>query len=222
MKTHSLRRAVVAFTLIELLTVIAIIAILMGLLFPVIASSINQTKRADANIAVKSIVTGCQQYLNDYGKFPEVPSAMATDFMSFGDMNTGGCKEHNDKLFDVLRNINRSGPGAHPLNPRQKPYMDTKAATDTQHPRGGFVDGSQFPPAEQGRFMDPWGKEYCVILETDGDGQIDMSTFFTNLSGPTDIVRKSAVAFSMAKDGVRGTPAQLNQISKDKDDLVSW
>jgi len=42
-----------AFTLIELLTVIAIIAILMGLLFPVLSSAKNQARRQAAAVAIR-------------------------------------------------------------------------------------------------------------------------------------------------------------------------
>src|SRR6185436_18844311 len=94
-------------TLIELLTVIAIIAILMGLLFPALSSAKEQARRASAGTAVRNIVSACKSYYNDYAKFPPVTAALVGDVYSYGDKTAGGCKLGNESLFDILRSINR-------------------------------------------------------------------------------------------------------------------
>ncbi len=222
-----------AFTLIELITVIAIISILMALLFPAIASAREGARRAKAGTVVKDIVNACKNYANDYGKFPPVVAAKggagANTYVSFGDITAGKCKVDNNQLFDILRAIPRAGGenAANALNPRQQRYFEQPKATDIKNPRDGFVDGSDFPAAKLGQLIDPWGNEYCVVLDTDGDDIIDMGTdFYSDLTGDNS-VRAPAAAFSMAKDGIRGGKGYPGLFRKTSstlppDDVVSW
>jgi hypothetical protein len=130
-------------------------------------------------------------------------------------------------LFDVLRAIARGDNTDHKLNFRQVKYYDGKKATDPKNPRDGFLDGSEFDQSKAGRLMDPWGTQYCIVLDSDGDEVIDMSTFFTDLTGESNFVRFSAVGFSMGKDSKRGGKGYENKLKKEKsneapDDIVSW
>jgi prepilin-type N-terminal cleavage/methylation domain-containing protein len=59
-----------AFTLIELLTVIAIIAILAALVFPAIKSSMTKAEVTRAHTAVRSLETAFKTYYNEYGRLP--------------------------------------------------------------------------------------------------------------------------------------------------------
>ena len=65
------------FTLVELLTVIAIIAILMGLLFPVLGIIKDKAHNAAAKTACLGIITAVKAYNTEYGKYPE-PRATAS------------------------------------------------------------------------------------------------------------------------------------------------
>ena len=59
------------FTLIELLVVIAIIALLMGILMPVLRSAREQARKAICLAHVKSLITGIHVYAVDYdGNIP--------------------------------------------------------------------------------------------------------------------------------------------------------
>jgi prepilin-type N-terminal cleavage/methylation domain-containing protein len=229
---HSLPKTpIAAFTLIELLTVIAIIAVLMGLLFPALSGAKEQARRADAGTAVRNIVTACKSYYNDYGKFPPVTAAITGDvntngYYAFGDTTAGGAKVSNNSLFDILRAISRGDNDGHKLNNRQQKYFEMVKAKDPKNPRGGFLDGGEFT-ANQGALMDPWGGQYCVVLDADDNGEIDMGTFYSDLAGATNVIRASAVAFSMGKDGIRGAKGYEGRFRKPSstvppDDVVSW
>ena len=234
MKTHP-ARPLQAFTLIELITVIAIISILMALLFPHLSAARDNARRQEAASVLKSAVNACNNYKQDYGKYPPVTSAQdsssPTDSTySYGDKDDGKCKENNNVLFDILRAISR-GPNAtptpHSLNTRQVKYFENKPATDAKNPRDGFCDGSQFPPEKLGMLMDPWGAQYCIVLDFDGDETIDMSKIFTDLTGEANRVRFSAVGFSMGKDSKRGGKGYESKYKKENsseapDDIVSW
>jgi prepilin-type N-terminal cleavage/methylation domain-containing protein len=234
MKTHPALRRASAFTLIELITVIAIIAILMGLLLPYIMEAPQAAKRRQAAVDVQNIVNACRNYKNDYGKYPPIPSAMEAaegknddSIMSFGDQPEGLCKVDNNHLFNVLRAIPEGENADHVLNSRQVKYIESKKAIDPKHPREGFCDGSEFSSDLRGRFLDPWGMQYCIILETDGDELVDMSKYFNDLTGPENRVHFPAVAFSMGKDSKRGGTGYAGKLRKPNSaeapsDLVSW
>ncbi len=59
-----------AFTLIELLIVIAIIGILMALLFPAVGGAIDAARKAQAKNDVTQIATAVTAYETEYGKLP--------------------------------------------------------------------------------------------------------------------------------------------------------
>jgi prepilin-type N-terminal cleavage/methylation domain-containing protein len=218
-----------AFTLIELLTVIAIIAILMGLLFPVIGSAKDNARRASAAAAVRNIVNACKNYYGDYGKFPPYTAALGgnSSFYSYGDIAAGSCTVTNENLFDILRAISRNANNNNAMNTRQVKYFEMKIASDVNNPRDGFIDGSQFVSGTPGQLMDPWGAQYCVVLDASETGTIDMSSFFSDLAGLQNVVRYSAAAFSMGKDNKRGGTGYQGQLRKPgstlaPDDIVSW
>jgi len=229
---HALPKSqLVAFTLIELLTVIAIIAVLMGLLFPALSGAKEQARRADAGTAVRNIVNACKSYYNDYGKFPPVSAALDgnvnnSGIYSFGDTSAGGCKVDNSSLFDILRAINRGDNNNHALNKRQQKYFEMGKAKDPKNPRGGFCDGNEFQKY-QGALMDPWGAQYCVVLDADDDGTIDMGAFYSDLAGAQNVIRVSGACFSMGKDNIRGAKGYEGRFRKPSsseapDDVVSW
>ena len=215
-----------AFTLIELLTVIAIIATLMGLLFTAIFAAKNAARRAEAGVAVREIVSACKSYQTDYGKFPSVPRALievanGESLYAYGDIHEGKCAATNDVLFDVLRSISRGANSGHVLNRRKQTYLNTKVAADKGNPRSGFCDGREFI-SNQGQYMDPWGSQYCVVFSSSGDVSLDMGRFYADLSGAPGLLHVSAAAFSMGRDGKLGEKGSEGRIEKNTDDVFSW
>jgi prepilin-type N-terminal cleavage/methylation domain-containing protein len=59
------------FTLIELLTVITIIVILMGMLFPIIGLVRQQMKKTKTRTTISEIVAACSQYHTICGSYPD-------------------------------------------------------------------------------------------------------------------------------------------------------
>jgi prepilin-type N-terminal cleavage/methylation domain-containing protein len=231
MKTRQSNRQL-AFTLIELITVISIIAILMALLFPALSSAKESARRAKAGTVVKDIVNASKAYVLDYGKFPPVKAAKSEEaednkYLSFGDKEKGNSSADNDELFNVLRAISRGENQNHALNKRQVKYFEQPKATDSKNPREGFCDGSEFAEDKQGQLMDPWGTQYCVVLDADGDEAINLSKFYTDLEGEKNVIRYSGVAFSLGKDKARGGKGYENKLRKSNsaeapDDIISW
>jgi prepilin-type N-terminal cleavage/methylation domain-containing protein len=59
-----------AFTLIELLTVIAIIAILAAIILPVLSSAVTRAKKTKAATEISQIRAAIEQYESQYGRMP--------------------------------------------------------------------------------------------------------------------------------------------------------
>ena len=79
MKTNSCASSVRrnGFTLVELLTVIAIIAILMGILVPAVSAVRNAARQSQCKQNVRQLAMALQNYFSVKGRFP--PGAHGRD-----------------------------------------------------------------------------------------------------------------------------------------------
>ena len=109
-----------AFTLIELLIVIAIIGILMSLLFPAVNSAIDAARKAQAKNDAVQIATAITAYETEYGRLP-LPVSTAV----------------NTALVAVL-----AGLPSNTNNPRGIVFLEVQAAKKGKSGTNasGFVD----------------------------------------------------------------------------------
>ena len=237
MKTRSLQSA---FTLIELLTVIAIIAILMGLLFPAIAAVKESGRKASAKNDVMQIVAAVKQYHTEYGKYPPLVAqkqekkgnASAQDDY-VGDPESGA-KEMNSVLFNTLRAIPEAPNDQHKMNPRRVVFFEGKSVSNPDSPKSGFVEkagsgggggsGGGSGGNTKGGFYDPWGRQYIVIVDTNYDNRIDVGQFYTDFSSDDDKPRTAVGASSMGKDNKIGDNGDrvFKKAQTPSDDIISW
>jgi prepilin-type N-terminal cleavage/methylation domain-containing protein len=123
-----------AFTLIEMLVVIAIIGILAGMLLPALSKAKNSAKRGQAKTEISHIVAAIKQYEATYGRFPmstEAASSIVLDpanpacpDFTYGTYNlnpaTGTTTLLTDKhglpLPKIQNNGNTAGPKANYQN----------------------------------------------------------------------------------------------------------
>jgi len=193
------------FTLIEMLTVIAIIAILAGLLFPAISGARRKAQIAQAESEIKSIESALKAYYTEYGRWP-IGNGGGGDF-SYGKFETGGpsgCCE-NYYLMDALRGIpdtygapcgsNYQGQN----NPRNIVFLEIAASSMDSY----------------GNYVDPWKHPYQITLDTDYDGNCDSlgcgGAYPTTATNGT-VKNHTVVVWSVGPDGVGGTA----------DDITSW
>ena len=185
-----------AFTLIELLVVIVIIAVLMGISFPVFQSIQNQAKKTQAKNDVTQIVTAVNAFYTEYGKYP-LPSTAS------GDTKLPGDALQQD-LMDALRNNGGT------LNPRAIVFLSPPDAKNPSQPRSGIANRG---------FYDPWGNLYFIAVDGDYDNIIAAAKH-----GYTDLneVRSGVIAWSYGLDGSQGRKASGDNKYSGSDDVISW
>ena len=106
------------FTLVELLTVIAIIGILSGLIVPRISHIRNRAKTAQANAMIEQISAALARYMHAEHGYPAEDSP------------ADGCQNLLEKLIDsgCLRNLREgdtdgSGTAGNLIDPWGRPYI---------------------------------------------------------------------------------------------------
>lgn len=152
-----------AFTLIELLTVIAIIAVLMGLLFPAIGAAKESAKKTQAKNDCVQIVTAVKAYYTEYGKYPLTGSS-TSDYSSPG----APAATSNSAVINELRS-NASAT----INPRQIVFLEVPDAKDSGAGATRYRSGvSPSAGGSGGDWYDPWGYAYGIAIDGNYDNQL--------------------------------------------------
>jgi len=198
MKTISLpsnRRR--AFTLVELLTVIAIIAILAALLLPVLGRAKLNAQKTQAKLQVQDILTAIQNYNSAYSRFPVssgVQSVAGGNEFTYGGslfqtqvvptipadiIYTTNNSEVIAILMDITNYPNGSGATAnvnYQKNPQKTIFLNAKMVADTNTWPGVGPDLV---------YRDPWGNPYVITVDMDEDNQmVDAFYRLSAVSGP--------------------------------------
>lgn len=132
-----------AFTLIELLTVIAIIAILAGITYGISAGIYQRQARTTAQAELSAISSALEAYRSQYGMYPIA--------------DTGNAVARGRVLFQALTNqIDPEGN-----DPRRgRPFIDISKVTLSTPETGTDFSSVNY-------FVDPWGNPYQYGFEND-------------------------------------------------------
>jgi len=232
------RRARAAFTLIEMIVVMLIIATLAALLMTGASGAFERARKTQAKNDVTQLVTAINAFYTEYGKYPLV-STITTDAF-YGTLPPGGtlpagCANAgtNDVLLDVLRN-NTAGSNAATvttLNPRQIVFISPGGAKKTTPPRGGIVVVAGDPFL--GQYFDPWGSPYAIEIDGGYDNLVS-NPYSDNdgSAGASPSLIQGAIAYSYGKNGKLGGGAAASSafaaeggsagVFKGSSDILSW
>jgi len=201
-----------AFTLIELLTVIAIIGVLVGLLFPAIKSAMTKAETSKAQTAISGLSTAFKSYYTEYGKWPITDTATVppNENTYLVDANMVALLQgvNVGSLSSVL--ATPYGPGAgffSQANPRGIHFLDIKTADLNQ----------------SGAFVDPWKAVYRVRFD---------AGYYNSIADPFDSTKPAIIAgfliWSPGPDGqdnpTCGDPPGPYSMTPcvNKDNVKSW
>ena len=146
------------FTLVEVLVVIAIIAVLAGIMVPVVARAKVKSKVAVSRIQMSELSAAIKSYKNDYERFPIPTSSLEN---SWGDVTFSsdfGSGYENSKLIEILINPE------HQRNPKKNTYLRLDES-------GEYKDAKQAGLSLDGFYLDPFGNEYVITMDKDRDGR---------------------------------------------------
>jgi prepilin-type N-terminal cleavage/methylation domain-containing protein len=183
-----------AFTLLELMVVIAIVVVLAGLLFPAVQSVLERAKKIQAKNDLTQIVTAVNAFYTEYGRYPTTSTT---------DVTVGGSTK-SDSLFNELRAKTFS------LNTRQIILISPPEDSAQASPKGKIGNDAQF--------HDPWGSAYLIEMDADYDNQVANPYGITG-AGP-DPVRRGVIAWSLGKDTKLGNNGDGKFTNSD--DVFSW
>lgn len=200
-RDHRHRRQ--GFTLIELLVVISILAVLIGLAFPVFQSVQNSAKRTEAKNDLTQIVTAVNAFYTEYGRYPVNANAGddASDYLAADNAE-------NNVLMDILR-AEPGNAAAMSDNPRMVAFFQPRIAKDTSKPVSG-IGGNR-------RLYDPWNNCYRIRIDSNYNTRVQ-NPYTTGAGAPT--IGAGVIAWSIGKD--KTTNASDKNARASKDDVISW
>ena len=182
---HTRRLQRRAFTLVEMLVVIAIIAILAGILIPVVGRAKTKAKVAAARVEMAGLETAIKSYKNDYNRWPipKKPIGSTRWANRGGDFTYGVTAPTyvtpgNEALMEILMAVDSkktdgTSRGFNPMssrNPKKNKYIEPKESGEAN----GFPGLSLYDATDSanmsGRFHDPFGNPYFISIDLNADG----------------------------------------------------
>jgi prepilin-type N-terminal cleavage/methylation domain-containing protein len=214
MQRHSDERA---FTLIEILVVMTLIAILVGIGVPAFTSVMEQARKTQAKNEEQQIVAAVNAYYTEYGKYP-LPAGAAADTI----YGSGGTS--NGELFYTLRAVaGGTMNAADAANPRKIVFIQPPVSKDQTNPRSGIKTTTSV-------WYDPWGSPYNVEIDGDYNNQITTNPYTDQPGGQP--LNNGVIAWSFGKNGKNGGgPAAAGFSSSEggslnnffgSGDVISW
>ena len=178
-----------AFTLIELLMVIAIIGILAGILIPTVGAVRKQANVAASKAQLSNYVTAIQMFKGEYGFFPFVTGSADVEF------------ELESDSLEFIKTLSARDPSTS-ANPKttaggNRRQISFHSFSDSEFER----DNEDLPSATQ--LSDRFNNAKIIIV-IDGDGDSSLTVPKTSGSGTRTL--RAAVTAYVEADEALGAP----------------
>jgi prepilin-type N-terminal cleavage/methylation domain-containing protein len=200
---QKISRNAYGFTLIELFTVMAVVAIIFGIAYPVFISIMERARKTQAKNDLTQIVTAVNAYYTEYGKYPLAPNDNTIS--------------NNADLFYSLRAIalgaNSLVNGVPAINPRSIVFIQPHDSKVSNPARAGIDSAT-------GAWYDPWGLQYRVAIDGTYDNQI-ANPYTASTGAGTSPLNIGVISWSAGKDG-KAPDNGGTQTFSDSDDVISW
>ena len=226
--TPTLSRREQAFTLIEILTVVAIIAILAGIMVPTISRARVRAKVAMARLECSNLASAIKSYHAEYSRFPTAYGQMANtaggditfncplgmkhptgDPMDANPNSKSEIGPLNSDLVAILLSV--EGVGTNPpnkgysRNPKKRVFFDGKMANKDDKPGVG----------PDWVLRDVFGSPYIVTVDSNDDNECNDSMYQS--------VRRQVIVWSLGPDmQMNTTPGVSADQKENADNVLSW
>lgn len=185
-----------AFTLVELLLVVTLIAILIGLTVPAAHFAFQSARKTEAAALISSLRAALVQYQTEYGDWP---GAVADFTNSDGDivLGFGAGADQWGELYRSLCGYSNGEDGYTAANgsinnSRRILFMEFQQkflSSDTSIP----LSGGESDPALVKNLIDPWNRPYRLILDANGDNTLSVPDIHSQESGTVSIPSTIAI-----------------------------
>ena len=219
-----MKKNIKRFTLVEMLTVVAIIGILAGLIIPTVIIAQNRGRETQAKTDISSIMTAIKQVKTDYnGKI-----LAGSDYTINKDVKAGEssdvCTINGDKTdtfiaeLSVPKNSALDQTAKTRINKRRKTYLTPKSQFD---PTKAYTDDAN----KEALYRDPWGSQLTIYIKVKNTDELAIPDTSKNIAsdvaiysfGPNTADDKGC---NSALDACIYSSDSSNH--KNHDDIASW
>lgn len=152
-----------AFTLVEMLVVIAIIGILAVVLVPAVGRAKLKGKIAVTRVQIKELENAIKMYKSDYSRFPAPKNCLRNNA---GDFSVGDYDNTAQGNSDVMKILMAEATGANAnnsRNPKKRVFINLNPHAEPDSvPEPGL--------SESGIYRDPFGNQFNISMDLNGDG----------------------------------------------------
>lgn len=169
-----------AFTLVEMLVVIAIIGILAAIILPALTGAMARADLGKARTEMSDISAAIRSYYGEYNRWP-CPNNGQPDVTFHAAAGDKSRVDSQARVIDILRGVDTTN------NPKKIVFLSVAKDSLEETDKDGVVYTSA-----DGFYLDPWGNPYVISMDTDFDNRCQIASIGVN--SPSEILNARQVA----------------------------